>query len=139
MKDKRESRFSLSEEDSDYFNDAENKIELVNCPRGGHNCSEHRAVINKYLLASRKYHVNKDYNRSIEALKVAYNKTTDLQESSCLNCALMFRGLVTQSLENIHDDLHQMAKGLFFRKRFESSYQFAKVVLEEFRIERQTP
>lgn len=136
MKDKRESRFSLSKEDNDYFNDGEDKIELVNCPRGGHNCSEHRTIINKYLLASRKYHANKDYNRSIEALKVAYNKTTDLQEPTCLNCAVLFRCMVTQSLENIHDDLHKMAKGLFFRKRFESSYQMAKIVLEEFKVER---
>ena len=136
MKDKRESRFSLSKEENDYLNYEENKIELVACPRGGHNCSEHRLIINKYLLASRNYHFNKDYNRSIEALKVAYNKTTDLQEPTCLNCALMFRCLVTQSLESIHDDLQKMAKGLFFRKRFESSYQMAKIVLEEFKIER---
>jgi len=138
MKDKSESRFSLSKEDSDYFNDGENKIELVACPIGGHNCSEHRTIINKYLLATRKHHVNKDYNRSIEAPKVAYNKTTDLQEPTCLNCALMFRCLVTQSLENIHDDLHKMARGMFSLKRFESSYQFAKIVLEEFKVERRT-
>ena len=135
MKNMSKSRFSLAKEDNDYFNYGENKIELVACPRGGQNCSEHRLIINKYILASRKYHVSKDYNRSIEALKVAYDKTTDLQEPTCLNCALMFRCLVTQSLENIHDDLQQMANGLFFRNRFKSSYQLAKVVLEEFKVE----
>jgi len=136
MKDKRESRFSLSEEENDYLNYEENKLELVACPIGGHNCTEHRLIINKHLLASRNYHVNKDYNRSIEALKIAYNKTTDLQEPTCLNCALMFRCLVTQSLESIHDDLQKMASGLLFRKRFKSSYQLAKVVLAEFKIAR---
>jgi hypothetical protein len=136
MKDKRVSRFSLSEEENDYLNYEENKIELVACPRGGHNCSEHRLIINKYLLASSNYHANKDYNRSIEALKIAYSKTTDLQEPTCLNCALMFRCLVTQSLESIHDDLQKMASGFLFRKRFKSSYQLAKVVLEEFKIAR---
>ncbi len=135
MKDKRKSKFSLSKYDNDYFGDGEDKIELVKCPRGGVNCSEHRFFINKHLLASHKFHVSKDYHRSIEALKLAYDKTTDLREPTCLNCAILFRCMVTQTLENIHDDLHQMAKGLLFNKRYQSSYEFAGIVLKEFKAE----
>jgi hypothetical protein len=135
MKNRMEKEFFLSENDKDYLEEGENKIELVRCPRGGVNCSDHRKVINKYLLASRNFHLNKDYNRSIEALKVAYAKATDLQEPTCTNCAVLFRCIVTQSLENIHDDLHKMASGLFFGNRFRSSYKFASVVLNEFKAE----
>jgi hypothetical protein len=136
MKDKREGRFSLSKKESDYFKDGQDKIELVRCSLGGHNCSEHRAVINKNILASRKFLLNKDYVSSIEALKEAYNKTSDLQETSCINCANLFRCMVTQSLENIHEDLHKMATGMFFRKRYQSSYELAKIVLAEFKGEK---
>lgn len=135
MEKKVENGYFLSENDKDYFGEEENKIELVGCPRGGTNCREHRMIINRYLHASRKFHINKDYRRSIEALKVAYNKTTDLQDPTCLNCAKLFRCMVTQSMENIHDDLHKMANGLFFRNRFRSSYEFARIVLDEFKTE----
>lgn len=135
MKKRMEKGFSLSENDEDYFKEGEDQIELVRCPRGGASCNDHRVVINKYLLASRNFHLNKDYHRSIEALKVAYSKTTDLQEPTCTNCAALFRCIVTQSLENIHDDLHKMANGLFFGNRFRSSYKFASVVLNEFKAE----
>lgn len=133
MKDKRESRFSLSKVDSEYFKDGQDKIELVRCAIGGGMCSDHRAVINKNILASRKFLLNKDYFRSIEALKVAYYKTSDLQETSCVNCAKLFRCTVTQSLENIHNDLKQMSTSWFLSKRYESSYKLATLVLEEFR------
>jgi hypothetical protein len=41
--------------------------------------------------------------------------------------------MVTESLENIHDDLKKMANGFFFRNRYKSSYELSRVVLEEVR------
>ncbi len=123
--------FSISE--NEYFDDKQSKIELVSCDLGGHKCSEHRAVINRKMLASRKFLLNKDYLRSIESIKEAYYITADLQENSCANCAKLFRCMLTQSLENIHDDLKQMSRGWFMTKRYQSSYKLATLVLEEFR------
>ncbi len=133
MTDKRESRFSLFRNDSEYFQDGVDTIELVRCPMGGINCSEHRMLINKNISASRRYLLNKEYSRSIEALKEAYDKTSELQLPSCTNCARLFRCMVTESLENIHDDLKKMANGFFFRNRYKSSYELSRVVLEEVR------
>jgi len=135
MEDKRDSRFSIFRKDNEYFHDGQDSIELVRCPIGGINCTEHRMIINRNILASRKFLLNKDYPRSIEVLKEAYNKTSDLQMASCTNCARLFRCMVTDSLQNIHDDLQKMANGLLFRKRYKSSYDIARIVLAEFKKE----
>jgi hypothetical protein len=133
MNGKREPRFSMAKKYNDYFEDGHDKIELVKCAMGGINCVDHRAVINKKILASRKLFLNKDYQRSIEALKEAYYKTSDLQQASCINCARLYRCMVTDALETIHDDLKKMANGWLFPKRYQSSYELASVVLEEFK------
>lgn len=133
MGEKRRRLFSLSRDDGEYFNNEENKIELVGCPRGGKSCLEHRSEINKRFQDSSRYHRGKDYQRSIEALQSAFTKTSELQESTCLNCAEFFRSTITQSLENIHDDLHNMSTGLFGTTRYQSSYVMARDVLTEFK------
>jgi len=107
------------------------KIELLRCPMDGINCREHRRVINRDFYESQDYLLNKDYPRSILALKNAFHKTTELQKTSCLSCAELFRNTITQSLENIHDDLHLMSTGLFGHNRFHSSLKLAGNVLKE--------
>lgn len=133
MENRKKSRFSLFRSDSEYFHEGEDTIELVRCPMGGINCSEHRMLINTKIQASHKFLANKDYSRSIEALKEAYDKTTELQLPTCTNCANLFRCMVKDSLQNIHDDLHKMANGLLYRNKYKSSYNLAQVVLEEFK------
>ncbi|MDP2335177.1 MAG: hypothetical protein Q8N05_01780 [Bacteroidota bacterium] len=125
--------FSLSISESKYFNDKQDKIEIVGCPRGGKDCVVHLSAINKSFLASSRTMRNKEYARSIEALKDAFYKTDELQDSSCLKCAELFRSTITQSLENIHVDLQKMTGGLFFRKRYQYSYALATTALEEFK------
>lgn len=107
------------------------KIELLSCPLDGINCKEHRMVINRDFYESQDYLLNKDYPRSILALKNAFHKTAELQKASCLNCAELFRNTITQSLENIHDDLHLMSTGMFGNNRFHSSLELAGSVLKE--------
>ena len=107
------------------------RIELVSCPLEGSNCKEHRMVINREFYASQNFFHNKDYSRSILALKIAFDKTFEIQKTSCLNCAELFRKTITQSLENIHDDLYKMSKGIFATKRYNSSLELAGNVLNE--------
>jgi hypothetical protein len=133
MEEKRKRLFSLLKNDSDYFKNGQNKIELVKCAMGGINCVDHRAVINKNILASRMFLINKDYQRSIEVLKEAYYSTSDLQQTTCINCAKLYRCMVMQTLENIHKELKQMTSGWLFPSRYKSSYELATLVLEEFR------
>lgn len=133
MKDKRRGLFSLSVKDSKYFNDNEDKIELVACSQLGKDCTEHRLIINENFLASHKFRLNKDYSSSIEALKSAFYKATELQESSCSKCAELFCSTITESLEDIHQDLQKMSSGLILKKRYEPSFKLASLALEEFR------
>ena len=133
MKDVRKGQLSFSKDEGDYFNDDSDKIELLGCQRGGISCLEHRNEINQRFRDSESYHRVKEYKRSIEALKCAFDKTTELQDDSCRQCADLFRSTITQSLENIHNDLQQMSSGLFRRKRHESSYNLARNVLNDFK------
>ncbi|HEX7585413.1 MAG TPA: hypothetical protein VF373_12040 [Prolixibacteraceae bacterium] len=135
MKDKRRGLFSLSVKDSEYFKDKEDKIEFVSCVRLGKDCKEHRSVINKNYHESRKFLLNKDYPRSIEALKNAYYMTSDLQDSACSKCAELFRETITQSLEIIHEDLEKLSGSLFRGKQYQYSYGLATNVLREFKKE----
>lgn len=120
---------------NDYFEDGHDKIELVNCSMGGINCADLRVVINKKIIASRNFLLNKDYKRSIEALKEAYYSTSDLQAATCINCARLYRSMIIETLENIHDDLKRMTTGWLFPKRYQTSYELASLVLEELKKE----
>jgi hypothetical protein len=111
------------------------KIVLVNCPIEDSECKENRLVINRDFYESQNYFLNKDYSRSILALKNAFIKTTELQKTSCLNCAKLFRNTITQSLEYIQDDLNYMSTGFLGKNRFNSSLKLAGTVLKEMKKE----
>ena len=107
------------------------KFELERCPMEGERCKEHRLLINEKFNESHSYLQNKDYSKSILALKNAYDKTHELQDPSCRGCAELFQSTITESLEYIHEDLYKMSKGLFGAKRFTPSFELAGVVLKE--------
>jgi hypothetical protein len=113
----------------------QNKFELLNCPRNGIKCREQLSVINKSYLESYIHQRDKNYPSSIEALKNAYYKTTELSESTCTKCARFFRSTIANTLEDIHKDLHKMSTGFFKTKRFHDSYVKAGQVLNEFKQE----
>ena len=116
----------------------DNKFELISCLQNGGKCKSHLSAINKNYTESDIYHQNKEYRKSIEALNSAFNKTLELQDASCVNCAEMFRSTIIQSLENIHIELHNMSTGWFKNKRYKLSYILAGNVLKEFKKETNT-
>ncbi len=124
---------SLLQSDTEYFNDQQDKIELVGCPLDGKHCSEHRKLINKSFTESTRNRRDKDYYNSIETLKRAFLKTTELTESPCKKCAVFYRSTITDSVQLIHSELQKMSTGLFRTKRFHSSYEKAENVLKEFK------
>ena len=130
---KKKGRFSLSISDSQYLKDSEEKIKLVSCPVGGMQCKEQLSEINNSFVESYSYHRDKDYYRSIESLKSAFNKTSELKPSTCANCAKLFRSTITNSMEKIHDELKGMSTGMFKTNRYQSSYVFAGSVLDNFK------
>ena len=124
-------QFSLTKEEGKYVGDSQSKIQMVSCPLDNKLCVENLSAINKYYRESNDYHLKKDYPRSIEALKLAFNLTYEINNSSCLKCAELFRSTIISSLENIHLDLERMTTGLFKSKRFQSSLELATLVLDE--------
>jgi hypothetical protein len=128
--------FSLSVLESKYFNDNQDKFEIVGgCPRKYKDCREQLLFINESYLTSGRKLREKDYQGSIEALKSAFYKTKELQEPFCIKCADLFRSNITKSLELIYEDLHKMSTGIFRSKRFQSSFELASIVLAEFNKE----
>lgn len=113
----------------------QNKIELVNCPRGGVNCKTKLSEINTFFSESFEYQQSKEYMQSIEYLKKAHEKTFELQASTCLNCAAMFRAEIVFSLEKIYDDLQRTSRGFFRKGRYKGSFLFAEETLNEWKKE----
>jgi hypothetical protein len=133
MKGKIMELFSISAKEGKYFNDKEGFIEVESCPVGVMFCTEHLAFINKKMRFSRSHWINKNYLLAIEELKLAYNKTTELNQTSCMQCADLFRSTITNSLETIQEDLHEMTTGFFKARRFQASYELATRTLKEFK------
>ncbi|MFY9151720.1 MAG: hypothetical protein WAO52_06895 [Prolixibacteraceae bacterium] len=130
---RRRGLLSLTVEESEYFNDNQEKFELVACPINGKPCMNHLTVINASFKESGIYLRNKDYSRSIEALKGAFYITTNIQDSSCRKCNELFRSTISETLENIRFDLQKMTTGFFSAKRFHADYKLACVVTDELR------
>lgn len=123
--------FSLSVLDTDYFNDMQNKIEIVGCDRNEIICNGHLSSINKYFLESERYRRDKDYPRAIEKLKSAYYITTEIKDKSCLNCSKFFRNTIDESLLHIKDELKKLTSGFFANQYFKPSYLMVDEVLLE--------
>ncbi|HSO85928.1 MAG TPA: hypothetical protein VLQ91_05210 [Draconibacterium sp.] len=123
--------FSLSESDSEYLNIEQDKIELVSCPRKEMICKEHLSVVNECYVISEQHRRDKNFQLSIEILKNAFYKTTELSEPPCSKCSVLFRSTITESVERIQDELEKMTTGIFGSKRYLSSLLLANNVLKE--------
>lgn len=113
------------------FDDSENKIELVSCLSGGRRCQEHLDLINEKFAVSSYYVGNKEYYKSIEELKTAFEATNELSGSSCEKCAEFFRETITQSLENIQSDLSRMMQSRFRNRHYQIPYEHVTNTLKE--------
>lgn len=107
------------------------KIELMVCKSGGHTCKEHLKVINQRYSEATFFHSEKDYLNSIKSLKSAFFITNELTQEKCIGCAALFRSTITQSLQNINSELHNLTSGFFRRKRYQNSYIESCNVLNE--------
>lgn len=123
--------FTLSTSYSEYLNDKQDKIELVSCAGQGMKCKNHLIEIN-YIYNESHYHLKeKDYQRAIEKLKIAYHKTRELNDNECLNCSELFRSTIIDSLKNIKEELRTLTTGFLASSHYRSSYILAYNFLEE--------
>ncbi len=107
-------------------------IELVRCPLREMLCNVQLATINDNLIESEKYRKEKDFNKSIETLKSAFQRSTELLNHPCTSCVQHLRTKIFESLESINDELAKKSKGFFSRKKNKLSYIKSKSVLKEF-------
>lgn len=125
--------FSFSGTDKDYYCNEQKKINHISCHLNGIECKSALSTINNNYLKYNQHHSLKNYSQSINELKSAFYKTSELKRSDCQKCVKYFRSVVTQSLEEMHDELGKMATGLFKTKRYNLSFFEAKDMLLEFK------
>ena len=119
---KRKNVLQLSGKEGKINKENNNKIELLNCQLSTQKCEKHLTLINKSYINASNYHLDKDYLNSINSLKRAYNKACELKDSSCSKCSAFFRLTITNSLENINQELSGLTTGVFRKKRYQHSY-----------------
>lgn len=134
MKTKKGDLFNLSEIDTDYYNDNQEKIELVSNTNLTKKCEKYLIIVNESFHKFDLFRREKDFGRAIEVLKDAYITTFELTESKSLKFAVFFRSTIYESLESIRNELRSLSKGIIRRKRFKTSFELAEMVLNELKI-----
>lgn len=124
--------FSFSEADSKKIKDDHDKIELVSCPLKEMMCNIHLSGIKESCMESEHFRKAQNFHKSIDSLKNAFYKASELMEHPCTKCAQQYRLNIVKSLANIHGELEGMPRGIFGDKNYHSMYLMAKNTLKEF-------
>ena len=125
--------FSISLSQPEEFVENKDVIEGVNCPLKEMMCKVHLADIYKNYVQSELYRKEKDYLKSIDSLKIAFAKGTELMDKPCTKCAHQLRLSIINKLVNIHDELEEISRGIFGDKSYQSVYTKSVEVLNEFK------
>lgn len=123
--------FSFSTTQTEQKKNSPFNVELINCPLREMMCKVHHSNINKSFIELEKYRIKSDIENSIETLRIAFSMTDDLMNKPCNNCALHFRSVIFESLEQIHDEMGKKSKGFFRKKYYKSMFLKADTVLKE--------
>jgi len=119
MKAKVKKFFSLSVTDTEYYKDMKEKFELVSCPIDEKHCKELRSELNKLYFDAEQFQIDKKYQKSVDLLKIAYQRTFELTKPTCANCANFFRSTMEESILNVQSEQHRLSRGLFRLKRYQ--------------------
>jgi len=133
MKAKIKRFFTFSLSQTEAFIDNQNITETINCPLKEMLCKVPLSNINKSILESEQFRKEKDYLKSIESLKIAFTKATDLMDNPCTKCAQNFRFNIIKSLTIIHDELEELSTGFFGDKNYFPVYLKSVETLSEFK------
>lgn len=133
MKARIKKLFTLYLSETEQFVARQDIIEFVNCPLKEMMCKVHLSEINKHYLVSEQLRNKKDYTKSIDSLKIAFNKANELMDNPCTKCAQHFRQSILEIMSDIHDELDEMSKGFFGDKKYLPGYLKALGVLTEFK------
>ena len=109
---------SLSVKDTEHFKNKE-KFELVSCPIHEKYCKELRPDLNNKYIDFEQHYINKDYQKSVDVLKSAYNRTFELKEPYCANCAEFFRSEINQSILKVQKEQRKKSRSLFGHRYYQ--------------------
>jgi transposase-like protein len=107
------------------------KIEFADCPLKTMMCEVHLTSIFISLLETEKYRIEKKYDKSVETLKNAFDKTTELLNNPCTTCTYHYRSNIIETMENIINELNKTSNGIFRKKIQHLTHIRALEILKE--------
>ncbi len=125
--------FAISLSQTEQSVDNQDIVEVVNCPLKEMMCKAHLAEIYKSFVQSELYRNEKDYLKSIDSLKIAFTKATELMDNPCTKCAQQLRLSIIKTMVSINDELGDISKGIFGDRNYQSVYLKSVDVLNEFK------
>lgn len=105
--------------------------DLLNCPIAEMMCKFHLSVVDTNILESEKLKKEKNYIKSIEKLKSAFAKSTELNNHPCSRCTQSYQMIIIDMLENTHKELSDLTSGIFGNKKHKKTLLYAEDVLRE--------
>ncbi|KAF0238098.1 MAG: hypothetical protein FD181_1306 [Prolixibacteraceae bacterium] len=114
-----------------HSNQIQAKIELADCPLKAMMCEVHLYSIHISLLETEKYRTEKKYEKSVESLKSAFDKTTELQNNPCTKCANHYRPNIIETMETIINELYSNSNSIFRKKNQNPTHTRAVGILRE--------
>ena len=100
----------------------EDKFHLISCHLEKTYCHNVLKEVNQLYAESEIARINNEYLKSVEKLQIAYDKTKELNESSCVKCVNLFQSNINQTLEIMKKELQQSSKGFFGRRNYQTAY-----------------
>ena len=101
----------------------EDKFSLISCHLGNDYCNDVLKDINRLYAESEISRINNEYLKSVEVLHEAYNKTKELNESSCIKCVHLFQSNINQTLDLMKKEIEQLTSGIFGKKNYDKAYE----------------
>ena len=105
--------------------------DLLNCPIAEMMCEFHLSVVDTNILESEKLKEEKNYIKSIEKLKSAFAKSTELNNHPCSRCTQSYQMIIIDMLENTQKELSDLTSGIFGNKKHKKTLLYAEDVLRE--------
>lgn len=106
-------------------------IELADCPLKAMLCEVQLASIHISLFEYEKYRIEKKYEKSVEILKNAFEKTLMLKNNPCTKCANHYHQIIFETMEIIINELNKPSNSLFSKKNNHPIYFKAQNIFIE--------
>lgn len=115
-----------------YLVPGEEKFQLVNCAVQGAFCKGRiLPEINRLYAEAEVYRINKEYQRAIDLLQEANNKTLELTQPACTRCVSFFQYSIKETLGIMEEELHAMSNGFFSNARYQVVYSKLGKILDK--------